>query len=68
MAPGDVRSTIEEMLAGDWGVVDAADGFLLLSKTASKKTIPEAFYDFVRDQDSQLEAVGPLTFLDVDVA
>ena len=68
MAPGDVRSTVEEMLAGDWGVVDGADGFLLLSKTASEKTIPDAFYDFVRDRDGPAEAVGPLTFLDVDVA
>jgi len=67
MAPGDVRTTVEEMLAGDWGVVDAADGFLLLSKTSSNKTIPEAFYDFVREQDDQEEAVGPLTFLDMDV-
>ncbi len=68
MAPGDVRSAVEAMLAGDWGVVDAADGYLLLSKTASEKTIPDAFYDFVREQDGLIEAVGPLTFLDVDVA
>ena len=68
MAPGDVRSTVEEMLADDWGVVDGADGFLLLSKTASDKTIPDAFYDFVREQNGQTGAVGPLTFLDVDVA
>ena len=56
------------MLAGDWGVVDAADGLLLLSKTASEKSIPDAFYYFVHHRDGPVEAVGPFTFLDVDVA
>jgi hypothetical protein len=50
MAPGDLKATIERMLAADWGIVDAADGFLLLSKGAEEKQIPEAFYSFVRDQ------------------
>ena len=36
------------MLAGEWGVVDAADGFMLLRKGAARKTLPDAFYDFVR--------------------
>jgi hypothetical protein len=67
MAPGDMRSTVESMLAGEWGVVDAADGFLLLSKTATDKSIPDAFYDFARDRDGALAAAGPLTFLDMDV-
>ncbi|HEY51883.1 MAG TPA: DUF2079 domain-containing protein [Caldilineae bacterium] len=67
MAPGDVRDTVEAMLAGDWGVVDAADGFLLLSKAAADKTIPDAFYDFARSQETQAVAAGPLTFLAADV-
>ena len=46
MAPGDLRATVEAMLAGEWGVVDAADGFMLLRKGASQKTLPDAFYDF----------------------
>jgi hypothetical protein len=48
MAPGDVRATVEAMLAGEWGVVDGADGFLLLHKGAPDKQIPPAFYDFAR--------------------
>ena len=49
MAPGDLKWRVETMLTGDWAVVDAADGFLLLSKTAvGTKEIPDAFYDFAR--------------------
>ena len=48
MAPGDVKTQVETMLASDWGVVDAADGFLLLRKGAPLKTIPEDFYSFAR--------------------
>jgi hypothetical protein len=48
MAPGDVRTRVDALLAGEWGVVDAADGFLLLRKGAAAKTIPPAFYDFAR--------------------
>lgn len=36
------------MLAGDWGVVDAADGFMLLHKGAPEKSLPAEFYDFAR--------------------
>jgi uncharacterized membrane protein len=55
MAPGAVRKQVEDMLAGDWGVVDAADGFLLLRRGATDKIIPAAFYSFVR-----APADGPL--------
>ncbi|MFO7633075.1 MAG: DUF2079 domain-containing protein [Caldilinea sp.] len=48
MAPGDLKARVDEMLAGDWGVVDAADGFLLLAQGESDKKIPEAFYTFTR--------------------
>jgi uncharacterized membrane protein len=48
MAPGDLKARVDEMLAGEWGVVDGADGFLLLRKGASAKTIPDDFYDFAR--------------------
>jgi len=49
MAPGDLKFRVDQMLAGEWGVVDGADGFLLLQKGAADKTIPDAFYDFARD-------------------
>lgn len=48
MAPGDLKSRVDEMLATGWGVVDAADGFLLLALGAGRAQIPEAFYSFVR--------------------
>jgi uncharacterized membrane protein len=48
MAPGDLKTQVDAMLAGDWGVVDGADGFLLLRKGVDEKTIPERFYDFAR--------------------
>lgn len=48
MAPGDLKREVDAMLAADWGVVDAADGILLLRRDAPEKTIPPAFYDFIR--------------------
>jgi hypothetical protein len=48
MAPGDLKTRVENMLAGEWGVVDAADGFLLLRKGATAREIPHAFADFAR--------------------
>lgn len=62
MAPGDVRARVEEMLAGEWGVVDGADGFLLLRKGAPEKDIPAAFYDFARTPNAVpgLDAAPPL--------
>ncbi|CAN5793278.1 hypothetical protein BH10CHL1_BH10CHL1_09810 [soil metagenome] len=48
MAPGDLKTRVDQLLAGDWGVVDAVDGFLLLHKGVPAKTIPDAFYTFAR--------------------
>ncbi|HXF63453.1 MAG TPA: DUF2079 domain-containing protein [Caldilineaceae bacterium] len=67
MAPGDVRATVEAMLAGEWGVVDGADGFLLLAKGAANKQIPPAFYDFARTPGA-VETDAPLTFTGVELA
>jgi hypothetical protein len=67
MAPGDVRVTVETMLAGEWGVVDAADGFLLLRKGATEKAILPAFYAFARGQASAVPA-APLALTRVEVA
>jgi uncharacterized membrane protein len=56
MHPNDVRIAVESMLAsGRYGVVDAADGYLLLSREAAKQgqsqVAPDAFYDFARAGD-----------------
>ena len=48
MAPGDIKGAVDRLLAGKWGVVDGADGFLLLRRGATAKVIPGAFYDFAR--------------------
>jgi len=48
MAPGDVKHAVDTLLAGEWGVVDGADGFLLLQRGNPNKRIPDDFYDFAR--------------------
>jgi len=48
MAPGDLKAAVDALLAGGWGVVDAADGFLLLQRGAAATAIPPAFYSFAR--------------------
>lgn len=55
MAPGDVKAKVDGMLANGWGVADAADGFLLLQRGAMDTTIPDAFYDFVRDFNAEAQ-------------
>ena len=54
MAPGDLKARVEEMLAGDWGVVDAGDGFLVLSTEETNKEIPDDFYTFARSSETAL--------------
>jgi len=46
--PNDVRRIYDELTAGDYGVLDAADGFVLLKRGEANKTLPDSFYDFVR--------------------
>ncbi len=46
--PSDVRKTFDELIAGDYGVLDANDGFILLKRGEPNKTLPDAFYKFVR--------------------
>jgi len=61
MAPGDLKSQVDAMLAADWGIVDAADGFLLLRRGAAAKTLPPAFYDFTRAEGDPTAAPLRLT-------
>ncbi|MCB0129722.1 MAG: DUF2079 domain-containing protein, partial [Caldilineaceae bacterium] len=73
MAPGDLWARVDAMLAGAWGVVDGADGFLLLQRGAQNKEIPSSFYDFARmplaSTGASTDAVptAPLTLVDVTV-
>jgi len=44
--PADLAREIDTLLAGDWGVVKAQDGYLLLQHGNSTKQIDDSFYDF----------------------
>jgi len=66
MAPGDLKAQVDAMLAGEWGVVDAADGFLLLARGAPAKTIPATFYSFARpSQGADSLSASPLQLADL---
>jgi uncharacterized membrane protein len=46
--PNDLYTTVQQLLAGDFGVAAADDGYLLLRKAASSDAIPDAFYSAFR--------------------
>ncbi len=46
--PADIRREALRLLETGWGVVDAADGYLLLARGRGQAAIPDAFYDFAR--------------------
>lgn len=49
MHPNDVKATLENLItSGAFGIADAADGFALLSRTATQAQWPAAFFDFAR--------------------
>ncbi|HEY85908.1 MAG TPA: DUF2079 domain-containing protein, partial [Chloroflexi bacterium] len=59
--PNDVRSQIESLLTGgQWRLLDAADGFILLQKSPVSKPqiLPNEFYDFARAPDQAGGQVG----------
>lgn len=42
--PNDVRRQVDELLAGEFGIAAASDGYLLLRKGAPQKDLQDAFY------------------------
>jgi uncharacterized membrane protein len=54
--PNDVRRIFDELIAGDYGILAARDGFVLLKRGEPNKTLPDAFYDFVRGDDPRWRA------------
>ncbi len=46
--PSDLYRTVQQLLAGDFGVAAADDGYLLLRKAAPDTTLPAAFYSAFR--------------------
>ena len=61
--PNDLKAGIENLLAGDYGLAEAADGYLLLRRGAPGKTVPEAFYDFARAGDAQPQYAMRVQFM-----
>ena len=61
--PNDLKAGIENLLAGDYGLAEAADGYLLLQRGAPGKTLPDAFYDFARAGDPRPQYPMRLQFL-----
>ncbi len=53
MHPNDVKAHLEQLIAsGEFGVIDAADGYVLLARggPASAIGLPDAFFSFARAQ------------------
>ncbi|MFQ5610758.1 MAG: DUF2079 domain-containing protein [Anaerolineae bacterium] len=78
--PNDVRAKIEELLAGGWSLLDAADGFILLKKSQSQisnlksqTSLPPAFYTFAWADEAapqhprSVNFAGAIHFLGFDV-
>jgi len=61
--PNDLKLGVDNLLAGDYGVTQAADGWLLLRHEAPEKTVPDEFYDFARTADPQPQYPMQLQFL-----
>ncbi|MCX6030455.1 MAG: DUF2079 domain-containing protein [Chloroflexi bacterium] len=62
--PNDVQAAIRKLLAGGWGVVDAADGYILLAQGRGSAVLPDAFYDFARAPAAQPQYELDITFGD----
>jgi len=48
MHPNDFHSRFLELLDESFGIVEAADGYILLKKGESNRELPDEFYDFAR--------------------
>jgi hypothetical protein len=77
--PNDIRAAFDALLGSqEFGVMDAADGYVLLARgqgtESNRQTLPDAFYDFARVKEAQpqypafVEFDRRLRFLGYDVA
>ncbi len=54
--PNDLRLQVQQLLdSGDFGVLTAADGYILLKRGALNTALPDAFFDFARVPDPRPE-------------
>jgi uncharacterized membrane protein len=60
--PNDLKAGVDSLLAGDYGVERAADGWLLLRRGAPEKALPDTFYDFARASSPQPQYPMQLQF------
>lgn len=72
--PSEFRIAYDELVRdGAFGVVDAADGYVLLKRGAPKQNLPDAFYQMFRAQNPapqnamQIDFDGKVRFLGYDV-
>jgi uncharacterized membrane protein len=50
--PNDIWALAQDLLnSGNYGVLDAADGYLLLKRSLPTTDLPAAFYDFARENE-----------------
>jgi uncharacterized membrane protein len=61
--PNDLRQGVDTLLAGDYGLERAVDGWLLLRRGAALVELPDAFYEFAREPDLQPQFGLRLQFL-----
>jgi len=73
--PNDIWAIAQDLLrSGQYGVLDAADGYLLLRRGLPNTDIPNAFYDFARtpiaepDYPAQIDFGDRLRLLDFDLS
>jgi hypothetical protein len=51
--PNDFQAQVQALLdSGEFGVLDAADGYILLRRGLDNRSLPDAFYDFARADDA----------------
>jgi len=62
MHPNDLKALVTDSLeSGQFGVQDAADGYLLLRRGLADKDIPDAFHDFARTDADSLDPQYPVS-------
>jgi uncharacterized membrane protein len=60
--PKDLKAGVDALLAGDYGLARAVDGWLLLRRDAPDVALPAAFYEFARVADPQPQYPMQLQF------
>ena len=60
--PNDLKRGVTDLLAGDYGLEVAEDGWLLLRQGAPQKSLPDGFYTFARAPEPQPEYQAELRF------